>query len=65
MNTQLLGNFFQFLFAICYLTFLLPLTLIQDILIQTYSNGILYSSKLLSVIEQGVIEIFYTGIIEF
>lgn len=65
MNTQLLGNFFQFIFAICYFTFLLPLILIQDILVQTYSNGIFYSSKLFYVIEQGVIEIFYTGIAEF
>ena len=71
MNTHLLGNFFQFLFAICYFTLLLPLILIKGILIQTYSKDVLvselpcpflYVTKLYFVIGQGVIQISYTGI---
>ena len=74
MNTQLLGNFFPFLFAVCCFTFLLPWVLISFVLIQVYSKDILiseplcaflYGPKLYFVIAQGIIQILHSGIYQW
>jgi len=74
MNTQLLGNFFPFLFAVCCFTFLLPWISISFILIQVYSKDVLvseppclflYGPKLYFVIAQGIIQISHSGIYQW